>query len=179
MGRLFKEDQMDLIGSLGDCPDFGLEGGFELDDVPVIGQSDRRSDHIYVPFMGPSTNSIYAGVHWSKRNEQADEGHLAVKTIRIEPFSKPVRLTFIPIVGKGGKVRDCSNYSYTAKIIEDGLVKAGILKDDTPDWVKGFEVVEPHIDRKQQSGMWVYIEEISEWDGARWLLDGNRYPWDT
>lgn len=173
-----KEDQLDLIESWGsNAPDFGLDD-LCIDDVPVIGRSNRRSDYIYVPFMGPSTNQIYAGVHWRKRQKQADAGHAAVQGIKLAPYQKPVRLTFIPIIGKGGRARDCSNYSYTAKLIEDGLVKAGILKDDTSEYVKGFEIAEPHIDRTQDSGMWVYIEEVSEWNRPRWLQDGNRYPWE-
>lgn len=175
---VWKETQLDLIDSWGgDEPVLSPDEGLVIDDVPVIGR-ETRADYIYIPFMAPSTNQIYAGVHWRKRQTQAELGHAAVADIALAPYKRPVCLTFIPLIGKGGRARDCSNYSYTAKLIEDGLVKAGILQDDSPAHVKGFEIVEPHIDRTQDSGMWVYIEEVGEAHRPRWLKNGCRYPWE-
>lgn len=142
-----EEEQIDWVG--------GNELDLCLDDI-----APGRSERIFIEYMGPSTNEIYAGIHWRKRQKQADTGHFAVSLVKAKPFRKPVQLTFQPVVGKGGRVRDCSNYSYTAKIIEDGLVAAGILENDTPEFVKGFAIDEPVIDRTRASGMWVCISEV-------------------
>lgn len=118
---------------------------------------------LFIPYMGPSLNSIYAGVHWSERNKQAKFGHIACKAAcreaGINPFDYPVTLTFIPVLGKGARSRDCSNYSYAAKIIEDGLVRCGILEDDSDKYVRGFSIKGPAIvDRKGVSGFRLIIE---------------------
>ncbi len=116
----------------------------------------------FIPYMGPSLNSIYSGVHWNERKKQADFGHIACKAaIRkagIKPFDYPVRLTFIPVLGKKARARDCSNYSYAAKIIEDGLVRCGVLQDDSPKYVKSFSISEPVVDRESPSGFKIIIE---------------------
>lgn len=132
-----------------------------------------RTESFFIPFMARSTNAIYAGLHYRERKKEADAGHNACMNIQCEQFKKPVRIVFVPVVGKGGRKRDVSNYSYCAKIIEDGLVRAGVLKDDTDDWVQSFEIVPAQIDRKAKSGMWVTIQEIGEWN--RW--PENTYPW--
>lgn len=118
----------------------------------------------FVPYMAPSLNSIYSGVHWSERQKQANAGHWVCKALLLEPIDYPVKLTFIPIVGKGGRVRDCSNYSYAAKIIEDGLVQSGVLQDDSPKYVKGFSIAAPVVDRKSPSGFQIIIEKAEEVD---------------
>ena len=42
-----------------------------------------------IPWVGPSMNKIWAGVHWSKRKQYADEAHkavhIAVKMSKIKP----------------------------------------------------------------------------------------------
>lgn len=119
-----------------------------------------REVEIFIPFMGPSTNKIYAGEHWAKRKKQADLGHSAVKAAGIEPFMRPVHLTFTPVLGKRARARDCSNYSYTVKLIEDGLVAAGVIINDTPDYVKGISIMAPVVNRAKPSGMILYIEEV-------------------
>lgn len=134
-----------------------------------------RSEHVFIPFIGETMNKIYAGIHFRKRSKHKNESREAVKTISLEPFTRPVSLTFIAILGKGQRSWDCSNYSYTAKLIEDGLVKAGILVDDSNKYVKRFTIEEPIVDRKHESGIWLHIEEIGEWSGDRWL--NGKHPW--
>ena len=117
-----------------------------------------RSETLNVPYIAPSLNSIYSGVHWSKRKKQADEAHLAVKIAasKVKPFDKPVQLNFQPIVK--GRGYDVSNYAYTVKLIEDGLVQCGILPDDTVKWVKRITIMEPI--KAKESSMVVTIVEL-------------------
>ncbi|WP_286237970.1 hypothetical protein [Neptuniibacter halophilus] len=135
-----------------------------------------RTESFFVPYMAPSLNAIYAGIHWAKRKKHADAGHQACEPLRITPFYKPVHIIFLPIVGKRAIARDCSNYAYAAKVVEDGLVQAGILQDDTNEFVKSITIEEPVKDRSVESGMWVHIQEVGEWSGQRWM-EGGKYPW--
>ena len=118
-----------------------------------------RRERFFIEYMGPSTNAIYAGQHWTKRAKEADKAHKAVKALDTDLFLNPVKLMFTPQVGKGGRERDCSNYSYTCKMIEDGLVKQGILSGDEADKVVRFAINRPVINRKAPSGLWIVIEE--------------------
>ncbi len=98
-----------------------------------------------VPWMGPSLNKIYAGVHWAERQSWADTGHAAVwaaaNQAKIKPVDKPVHLTFTPHIK--GRRYDTTNYSLSIKIIEDALVRKGILKSDAPKHVTGITINAP------------------------------------
>ena len=120
-----------------------------------------RAVTLKVPYVGPSLNSIYAGVHWKKRKDQADEAHLCVKLSLkgVEPFTKPVHLNFQPL--HKGRGYDVSNYAYTAKLIEDGLVLCGVIPDDTCKWVKRITIDEP-IKVKGESLTVVTIVEVDD-----------------
>ena len=109
-----------------------------------------------MPFIGKSLNAIYAGIHWSVRKKHADEAHsaVAIAVMGIKPFTTPVHLEFQPVVK--GRGYDVMNYSYSAKLIEDGLVCAGILEDDTVAYVKQIAILAP-IKTKAQSSMCVTI----------------------
>lgn len=141
------EEQMGLDF---DVPDYGLTG---------MKEQPPRMEVLYVPYMAPSLNKIYAGVHWAVRKQHADAGHEACMHLEIAMFKHPVSLIFIPVVGKGGIARDCSNYSYAAKIVEDGLVKTRILKDDSPKYVASITIEKPVYDRSKPSGMKVVVTE--------------------
>lgn len=133
-----------------------------------------RCESFFVEYMAPSLNSLYAGVHWAVRKKQADKGHLACSSLSIAPFTKPVKLTFTPVVGKRARARDCSNYAYAVKVVEDGLVHAKIIRDDTNEYVKSITINEPVTDRSIESGVWVQIEEV---EGL--IIDQlkGEYPW--
>ena len=120
-----------------------------------------RSEIFYIPFQGPSTNAIYGGQHWSKRKATKDEAReIVLAHVSTEPFTDPVSLQFVPIVGKGARIRDLSNYTYGIKLIEDGLVAAGILVDDTEHYVQSIRVFQPVRDRDRDSGFILRILEV-------------------
>ncbi len=125
-------------------------------------EAQLQKQILKVPWMGPSLNEVYAGIHWATRHSWADTGHAAVWAVvvqsKIKPADKPVQLTFTPHIK--GRQYDIINYALTAKIIEDGLVKEGILKSDTPKYVTGITLNAP-IRTKAQSYMIVAIQETS------------------
>jgi hypothetical protein len=116
---------------------------------------------LFVPYLGPSTNAIYAGLHWAKRKKAKDDALKAtMATVRSEGVTAAgsrVDLIFTPQVGKGVRKRDTSNNSMTAKLIEDALVKAGVLKDDTEQYVRNVTMCPARVDRKAQTGTWVEL----------------------
>lgn len=84
-----------------------------------------------------STNAIYAGMHWAKRKRIADHYHLAV----LEEVSKlekqieyPVDITYV--FNFKGNPLDTTNCTFMVKMIEDGLVQAGLLADDDPTHIQ-------------------------------------------
>lgn len=119
---------------------------------------------IFVNFLGPSTNEIYSGCHWSKRKRAKDGARLAtmaaVRSANLDPVQCRVDLTFTPQLGKGARRRDTSNNSMTAKLIEDALVKAGVLADDTDEHVRNVMLTPAEVDRGAATGMWVTISEV-------------------
>ncbi|HNG59623.1 MAG TPA: hypothetical protein PKZ52_07330 [Cellvibrionaceae bacterium] len=117
---------------------------------------------ILVPFVGPSTNSIYAGVHWDKRRNQKEQAMIALSALgRINPVSKPVNIEVTPYLGKGKRGYDVSNYSYTYKLIEDAMVKKGILQDDSPQFVRSVKFNAPVRHSEKHSATLITIEEIN------------------
>lgn len=119
---------------------------------------------LFVEYLGPSTNSIYSGVHWTKRKRDKAEALAAVKASELppNPFDGLVDLTFTPTLGKGARRRDTSNGSYSAKMIEDALVECGVLQDDTGEFVRNVTLTPAIVDRKKPSGTWVKITPVNQ-----------------
>lgn len=121
---------------------------------------------LFVPYLGPSTNAVYAGLHWGKRKAEKDASRLmvanAVRSAGLMPCQSRVDLVFSPRLGKGDRMRDTSNYSLTAKLIEDGLVNVGILADDTARHVRRVILEPATVDRSQPGGMWVKFVMVPE-----------------
>jgi hypothetical protein len=78
-----------------------------------------------------STNKYYSGMHWTKRNKLKDMYLFEVKSkIReIQKIDNPVNIEFYFFFKS--RALDSSNCSIMGKMIEDSLVKIGILNDDT------------------------------------------------
>ena len=95
---------------------------------------------VLVPGVGPSFNDWYKTLHWAVRKKTVDFWHDEVQNAILEQkvgkLSFPVILLFRLEIKKGVIVRDSSNCSITVKLMEDGLVKAGILKGDDPRFVR-------------------------------------------
>jgi hypothetical protein len=85
-----------------------------------------------------STNDIYRGMHWSKRKRLADEFHEALIEYRLVRFSLPASLLFTFTFK--GKLLDCSNCTFMAKMLEDAMVQWKIIPDDTPDYVRRISI---------------------------------------
>lgn len=81
-----------------------------------------------------STNEIYAGAHWRKRNVLAELYHMSLIEHRMLKVTEyPVHITYI--FSFKGNLLDCDNCGYMAKLLKDGLRKWQIIIDDTPKYV--------------------------------------------
>lgn len=90
-----------------------------------------------IPLKTPSLNQWYSGGHWSKRKKVADEWHDAVWAVMREKKIKPITDFPISVTYRFYMKRllDPSNTITAPKLIEDGLVKAGIIPDDTARYI--------------------------------------------
>ena len=92
-----------------------------------------------LPLTAPSLNDWYSGVHWSVRKNTAELWHeevaVACMQAKIKPITKfPVKITTHSFF-KTRHRRDVSNTATAPKLIEDGLVKKGIMPDDNLEYV--------------------------------------------
>jgi hypothetical protein len=120
--------------------------------------------HLFVPYIAPSTNSMYAGQHWSVRSKHKSNAKKAVLVATHrqwhQPFLEPVSISVTPKLGKGRRVYDVSNYSYTYKLIEDCLVSLGILMGDTPKHVA--QVIYNSPERGSETGIMLEISNAEK-----------------
>lgn len=88
-----------------------------------------------------SWNKIYSSPHWTKRKALSDEWKWRVKAALLsakvprEALNRIVELEFLV---KMPKPIDCDNFC--AKMVIDGLRDWGLLKNDSPEFVKSVKV---------------------------------------
>lgn len=82
-------------------------------------------------------NAYYAGMHWSKRKENADRMHETVAAVLLRdhvsrmPFGKPVRITFWH-----NTKMDIDNHAIVEKLIVDALKGWLLVNDDRRFYVE-------------------------------------------
>ena len=111
-----------------------------------------------------SLNAIYSGSHWHKRHE-IKEGYKALThklfaelKERYGAFDEPCEIAFD---FSGTRIFDCDNHVYMGKMIQDCLVAAGIITDDTAKHLAKVSYAKsPKM--KGQKGVVVSVE-ISPW----------------
>ena len=98
-------------------------------------------------FLGRNEAERLARSHWSKasevKREETETVMLYARKAGIKPVMKPVEVSIVFSEevkfyknGKRKKIRDVDNVMGACKPILDGLVKANVLPDDNPDWVR-------------------------------------------
>lgn len=110
----------------------------------------NQSDIVFTfeqPSVALSVNKAYS-MHWSARRRYLADWRLACRIAfqkavleRGELPLKPVTLDFTFTFAKNAR-RDPANYHATTKSLVDELVNAGLVPDDTAEWVS---VVEPTL----------------------------------
>jgi len=82
-----------------------------------------------------SMNKVYAGLHWATKNKIKEKYYAEIKKAGIlyrPDYAIDLTVTFY----FKSRVLDCTNCFPMVKMIEDGLVKEGVLKDDSPQYVQ-------------------------------------------
>ena len=86
-----------------------------------------------------STNAIYSGVHWTKRQKHKEIylwSFLALKSQITPVYACDLDFTF----GFNTKPLDCDNCAYMVKLIIDCLRYYGKIKDDTPEYIRSIKI---------------------------------------
>jgi hypothetical protein len=110
----------------------------------------KHTQMFWIDGRGPTANKYYAGMHFRARQKLADDWHiLTMSAIREYKIWKvehyPVELEFNFFFKS--HPQDVSNTSITAKMIEDGLVKDGILLDDKWNLVRKMTLTSTKADK--------------------------------
>lgn len=116
---------------------------------------------IEIPFRLPSLNQYinecrknkYAGANMKKTVEK-DVGYYINQ---LSKYEKPIKIHFTWV--EENKRRDLDNVCFAKKFILDSMVKAGKLKDDNRNFVKGFK---DDFEYGKQSKVILEIEEETE-----------------
>jgi Holliday junction resolvase RusA-like endonuclease len=94
----------------------------------------------------PSLNGVYAGLHWTRRSQLAKQKHELIewavymnKELRKRKENPITKCTVeYEIHYKGNRRHDNSNAFI--KIYEDGLVRSGVIKDDSCDIINEISI---------------------------------------
>ena len=132
-----------------------------------------RREELFVEYLGPSLNAVlgakskktgkHVGVGLYIGAKKAAGNALLVAGVKhIEPFCRPVELWFYPRVevNAGRKEYDCLNFGIVYKILEDWLVKTGVIGDDNREWVRGAHCMRSEPAPDGVPGILVVIQEV-------------------
>lgn len=114
---------------------------------------------IEIPFRLPSLNQYinecrknrYAGANMKKNVEKDISWYINL----LPTYENPIKIHFIWV--EENKRRDLDNVCFAKKFILDSMVKAGKLKDDNRNFVKGFR---DDFEYGKSSKVILEIEEI-------------------
>lgn len=100
-------------------------------------------------------------MHWAERHyvvqSLQSEAWAAANTKgkRAPRYKVPVTVEFRPFVDRG-PLPDTDALGFVAKSVLDGLVNAGVLPDDSPEWVSAVIFYRPEL-LTQQSLLWIRL----------------------
>ncbi len=108
---------------------------------------------VEVPSLPPSLNKFYAGMHYRKRKEYADEWHgLFLGAFREAGIPRPLPYPItLDVTQFSCPERDCDNSVISAKFALDALVGGGWLPDDSPEYVRCVVLHSARCDTKRKN----------------------------
>jgi len=105
-----------------------------------------------------SLNKIYSGVHFRTRSRHKDAYHWAVLATGAPKYNGPFPCTVHYHFRLNGSRLDVSNHAYMVKMVEDGLVSAGVLPEDDQTIVKEIRVTTEYVPKgKGQNEVNIHI----------------------
>ena len=107
-----------------------------------------------------STNKIYAGMHFMKRKALADLYHGEVLELKgkLKVAKYPVVILYDWHWTK--KPLDSLNCAFMSKMLEDGLVVAGVLEDDSAEHVRESRLRTQKSDKYPHDTVVITIEAL-------------------
>lgn len=128
------------------------------------GDALGRVQRLHVPAIAPSINGLY-GMHPMKRSSEAKRWKNLVihcaRDQRLQPVEHyPVTVHVVCWFGPGRRRYDWENLALSAKWTGDGLRAAGILENDSPDFI-AFGTLESRR-TERESYMEYFIYELNE-----------------
>lgn len=115
--------------------------------------------HFTVPLKTVSLNKWYAGTHWTQRKKLAKEWHetiywtvkeLGISKVKHYPLTIRIKCYF-----KSKRLIDLSNTCTALKLVEDSLVKAGIIIDDSPKYITRAIIEKPEFGCEDKVKIWL------------------------
>ncbi len=109
---------------------------------------------LFLPYQFPSLNEFIDASRRNKfasgkmKKEWTDKVAWECKFQKIVPYQTPIALSFMWF--EPSARRDPDNIIFAKKFILDGLVMAGVIPNDTQQWIRGFN-----------SERWVIVKEKS------------------
>lgn len=110
----------------------------------------------------PTLNEVRRMHYREQANQKKKWEQLAMiecKVQKLKPVKRPVIITY-RFHFKNNIRRDPDGYAYSAKAIQDGLVKSGILPDDNFKVVRELRIAEG--EKKKVPGITIEIVELEE-----------------
>lgn len=86
-------------------------------------------------YIRAERGSLYAAN--AMKRECTDAAAWAARVARMPRFTRPVTVRFTWV--ERNRRRDIDNVAFAKKFVLDGLVAAGVIGNDTPQYVAGFE----------------------------------------
>lgn len=87
-----------------------------------------------------SLNKIYSGIHFRTRSQHKTSFHFAVLAGKVAQYPGPFPVHMHYHFRLHGTRLDVSNHAYMLKMVEDGLVDAGVIPGDDPKYVAGITI---------------------------------------
>lgn len=102
--------------------------------------TELELEYTYLDKFKVSTNKIYAGCHWTKRNAISSYFHNLVLSDckNLPKFNDKIDIHFLFTFK--GRCLDSSNCSYMAKCLEDWFRKWWLIKDDSIKYIWKFSL---------------------------------------
>ncbi len=107
---------------------------------------------LIIQLATPSLNEFFARKHWTRRNELKNVWHRAVWVYKVKHELWPIDARHFPVdIVTRSHFRkthekhrlDTSNTFLANKMVEDAIVKAGLLPDDSAKYVRDHIVRQP------------------------------------
>lgn len=85
-----------------------------------------------------SLNEFYRLHHYAQGKTKAEHEQRVIEAAKSAGIKPVARCTYSVLWIEQNHRRDLDNVAYGKKFIQDGLVKAGIIPNDTADYIAGF-----------------------------------------